>query len=348
MTLATLLGCGMRTPIGFNRTTSAAAFRAGMSAIAEHSFMVDRFGQPMAVTRDHGLDPSVSGAERLAAMAIPAADEALAPIAGQRANVSILLSFGETRPGLNAGMCTAVSDRLVHALSESIVPTELHHWMGGHAGAIEGIVTGSNLITTGKADYVLVGGIDSYLMQDTLEWLDEIEQLHSERNIYGFCPGEAAGFVLLASPSMAGTGLRIVGTGSGYERNLIKTEDICLGEGLTETFKAATASIAEGRTIDRILCDMNGERYRGNEYGFAILRTAGLFKAAADFESPADCWGDVGAASGPLFAGLAIEAEARGYAKGPLTMIWASSESGRRAAVVIERHGAPDAIAYSG
>ena len=348
MKLAPLLGCGMRTPIGFNRTTSAAAFRAGISAIAEHPFLVDRFRQPMAVTRDPGLAPSVSGAERLAAMAIPAAVEALAPIARQRQNVSMLLSFGETRPGLNFGICTAVFDRLVHELSDSIVPTESHHWMGGHAGAIEGIVKGCNLITTGKADYVLVGGIDSYLMQDTLEWLDEVEQLHSEANIYGFCPGEAAGFVLLASPVMAGAGPRIVGVGSGHERNLIKTEDICLGEGLAETFKSATATMAKGRTIDRILCDMNGERYRGNEYGFAILKTGGLFKAAADFESPADCWGDVGAASGPLFAGLAIEAEARGYAEGPLTMIWASSESGLRAAVVIERQGAPDAITRTG
>lgn len=348
MTIATLLGCGMRTPIGPNRTSSAAAFRAGISSFAEHPFMVDRFGQPMVVTCDHGLNPSISGVERLAAMAISAAEEALAPIAGQRERVSILLSFGEARHGLDAGMCTAVSDRLVHKLSDSIVPTELEHWMSGHAGGIEGMVTGSNLITTGKANYVLVGGIDSYLMEDTLEWLDEIEQLHSERNIYGFCPGEAAGFVLLSSPSIAGTGLKIAGTGSSHERNLIKTEEICLGEGLAATFKAATDSIAEGRTIDRILCDMNGERYRGNEYGFAILKTAGIFKAAADFESPADCWGDVGAASGPLNAGLAIEAVARGYAIGPLTMIWASSESGRRAAVVVEQHGAPDAITHTG
>ena len=337
MALATLLGCGMRTPLGFNRASSSAALRAGISVIAQHPFMTDRFGQPMAVTRDAGLDPRTLAADRLAAMAIPAAKEALAPIAGQRADVSIVLSFGEARPGLSAEMCSLVSDRIYGALSKSIVPTGLRHSMGGHAGSIDGMRSGADLIASGKADFVLVGGIDSYLTADTLEWLDEIERLHSENNIYGFCPGEAAGFVLLAAPSNAGTGLNIVGAGSGYEQNLIGTEDICLGEGLAEVFKAAANPIAKGRTIDRILCDMNGERYRGNEYGFAILKTSGLFDDAADFETPADCWGDVGAASGVLYAGLALEAYARGHDQGPLTMIWASSEAGLRAALVMEQ-----------
>jgi 3-oxoacyl-[acyl-carrier-protein] synthase-1 len=87
--------------------------------------------------------------------------------------------------------------------------------------------------------------------------------------------------------------------------------------------------------VDRIICDMNGERYRANEYGFAVLRNPGRFKDAADFETPADCWGDVGAASGPLFVSLVTEAEARGYSKGPLSLIWASSENGTRAAALL-------------
>jgi 3-oxoacyl-[acyl-carrier-protein] synthase-1 len=51
--------------------------------------------------------------------------------------------------------------------------------------------------------------------------------------------------------------------------------------------------------------------------------------------TPADCWGDIGAASGPLFANLAVAAGLRGYAKGPRTLIWASSERGDRAAAVV-------------
>jgi 3-oxoacyl-[acyl-carrier-protein] synthase-1 len=85
---------------------------------------------------------------------------------------------------------------------------------------------------------------------------------------------------------------------------------------------------------------MNGERYRGTEYGFAVLKTSGLFKDAAAFEAPADCWGDVGAASGPLYVSLVVEAQARGYGTGQLSLLWASSESGRRAAAILRRSGA--------
>ena len=42
-------------------------------------------------------------------------------------------------------------------------------------------------------------------------------------------------------------------------------------------------------------------------------------------------------ASGPLFVCLAAEAEARNYAKGPQTLVWASSEQGLRAAALLRR-----------
>ena len=61
---------------------------------------------------------------------------------------------------------------------------------------------------------------------------------------------------------------------------------------------------------------------------------------AAAFEAPADCWGDVGAASGPLYISLVVEAEARGYSRGPLSLVWASSVAGQRAAATLRRSGA--------
>lgn len=336
---ATILGCGMRTPLGFDRASSAAAVRAGISVIGEHPWMIDRFGMPMKVTRDAELDPALEGAERLSALAIPAARAALEPIAERGAEVAVLLSLGEARPGQTDALGGAVAERLAHGIGDIVKTTRVRHWMGGHAGGVLAIEAAAGLIEEGKADFVLAGGVDSYLNADTLEWLDEVEQLHSEGNIYGFCPGEAAGFVLLGHPRHAGL-LDVVGAGSGIEENLIKTEDICLGAGLALAFETAARPLEEGQTVDRILCDMNGERYRGNEYGFAVLKCNDMFDDAAIFETPADCWGDVGAATGPLCAGLAIEGHQRGYAKGPLTLAWASSEGGRRAAVILREREA--------
>lgn len=322
-----IIGHGARTPLGFNCRSSAAAVRAGISAIAEHPFMIDRFGLPMKVTRDVELDPVWPCAKRIAALAEAAAREALAARVPSSA-LAVVLNLGEARPGLPEGTSAEVAEYLRNALE---LDSPVRHAMSGHAGGILAMQAAERLLDAGRAEVVLVGGAESYLAADTLEWLDETERLHSENNIYGFCPGEGAAFVLLAKRGQDAL-IEIAATGSGREANLIGTQDICLGEGLGAAFAALGDS-----PVDRILCDMNGERYRGNEYGFAVLRARALFRDAADFEAPADCWGDLGAASGPLFACLTIEAEARGYAKGPRTLIWASSQGGQRGAALLRR-----------
>lgn len=342
-----ILGCGARTPVGLDRGSSAAAVRAGISAIAEHPFLLDRFGEPMLVTRDARLDPRLAGPERLAALAIPAARAALAPLEHGRRAVKLVLAVGlaSGRPGQEDGAGAAVAGRLCDALSGAVTIEGVLPLPEGHAGGLLALAAARRMITEGSADVVLAGGVDSYLSQDTLEWLDDTEQLHSAGNIYGFCPGEGAGFVLVARLETArrlgcAPLIELVAVGTGTESNRIRTEDICLGAGLSAAFREATRSLDAGEQIERIVCDMNGERYRGNEYGFAILKHPGPFRDAAAFEAPADCWGDVGAASGPLYISLVVEAEARGYSRGPLSLVWASSVAGQRAAATLRRSGA--------
>lgn len=80
---------------------------------------------------------------------------------------------------------------------------------------------------------------------------------------------------------------------------------------------------------------MNGETYRADEFGFAALRTRERFRSATDFVAPADCWGDIGAAGMPLHSALALIANRKRYGKGPISLVWASSESGERGAVLL-------------
>jgi 3-oxoacyl-[acyl-carrier-protein] synthase-1 len=81
---------------------------------------------------------------------------------------------------------------------------------------------------------------------------------------------------------------------------------------------------------------MNGEPYRADEYGFACLRANEWFASSSEFVSPADCWGDVSAATGPLCVSLSVIAARKTYSNGPLTLVWASSESGERAGALLE------------
>jgi 3-oxoacyl-[acyl-carrier-protein] synthase I len=128
----------------------------------------------------------------------------------------------------------------------------------------------------------------------------------------------------------------IVSIGLGREANLIKTETVCLGLGLTEAVRQALAALPKGVKVDRMICDQNGEAYRADEFGFTLVRLSEQVSDGSNFLAPADCWGDVGAASGPLFVALAAAAAERGYARGPHYLVWASSEGGERGAALVQ------------
>ena len=87
--------------------------------------------------------------------------------------------------------------------------------------------------------------------------------------------------------------------------------------------------------MDTLYCDINGERYRSEEWGFVAMNTASLWKSL-DYEAPSACWGDVGAAFGTLAGVLALQSYARGYARGPRALVMAGSESGLRGAMLLQ------------
>ena len=180
----------------------------------------------------------------------------------------------------------------------------------GHAGGLWCMEQALSSLASGRCQACLVGGADSYMARETLEWLDNLDQLHSETTTWGFCPGEGAGFCLLATEEFASArglpvDVEVLAAASAVEPNRIKTETVCLGQGLTAAFRTTLSAVPSGIRFTHTISDMNGEPYRANEYGFAVLRSAARFSDDADFQTPADCWGDVGAASAPLFAVLA-------------------------------------------
>ena len=196
-------------------------------------------------------------------------------------------------------------------------------------------------IQTGQLECCLAGGVDSYMDAETLEWLDDEGQLMSGSNRSGFPPGEGAGFCLLASARYAwhnhlDTFAWLESAATEKEKNRIKTETICIGEGLSEVFRQVCDGLdLPKEKINTIYCDMNGERYRNEEFVITALRMQHAFVDVHDLIHPADCWGDVGAASGPLFAALAVSSAQRNYAKGPRTLLWTSSEGGHRSAAIL-------------
>lgn len=339
-----VVGRGARTPLGLNGPSSAAAVRGAISAIREHPYMIDKVGERMSVAIDAVLPPDLIGIDRMSQLACAAMEEAMLPLIQAKVQVTslpIVVGLPEERPGYSK----ALGQQMVeHVAQSQSLPfrlgsmTVLHQ---GHAAGLMAFEQAANRIRSGETAWCLAGGVDSYMHPDTLEWLDDGGQLMSGENRSGFPPGEGAGFCLLAStaaaskwklPSLAW----IVATTTAQEEKRMKTETVCIGAGLTAAIRGVVAGLnLPDEKINTAYCDMNGERYRSEEFTFALLRTQLAFVDAIDNITPSDCWGDVGAASGPLFANLAIASGLRGYARGPRPLLWASSECGKRSATLL-------------
>jgi 3-oxoacyl-[acyl-carrier-protein] synthase-1 len=335
-----IVAAGARTPVGLTAEATAAAVRAGISRLTLHPFVTDHDGEAVRMALDGRLDPAVRGSKRLAALVRSAVDEVLAKLNRVRPlsrPPRLLLALPEARPGF--------SDADARALLSSWPPrtsgVEVQVAGRGHAGGLDAVEKAAQAIARRELDVCLVAGVDTYLETDTLEWLQKHRQLATEETRNGFNPGEGAAALALASDD----GLRhfglsslamVRGVGTACETKLIKSDDINLGEGLTQAVQAATRGLkGPGEAVNRTYCDINGERYRTEEWSLTVLRTQSLLGSPA-YVAPADCWGDVGAASGPLLCNLAVQAWARRYAPGPRALVWASSEGGLRGAAVLQ------------
>ena len=350
-----IVSTGARTPLGLQAAPSAAALRAGISAMGRHPFMVDHLGDPMPAAIDQVLDPGLMGPERLLALVESAFREAcsfLSDLPGPRLKLPLYLGLPEVRPGFSEQDAESILSGVARLEGLPVEFSEVRGFTQGHAAGLSALALATEQIRGGTPDACLVGGVDSYFEPETMEWLEANRQVVGADTRSAFVPGEGAGVCVLMAERLTrrlrlSAQADVLSVAIGAEPKRIKTSDVCLGEGLTATIQNALVGLPPPtRLIDDVICDINGERYRGEEWGFVCLRLPQHFKAPTAYRSPASSWGDTGAASGTLFAMLACQAAERGYATGSRTMLWASSEGGPRAAAVLEMDTSKGGGAY--
>jgi 3-oxoacyl-[acyl-carrier-protein] synthase-1 len=299
----------------------------------------------MPVAQDAVLDPRLPGADRLLALLGTALVEAFEPIAGASGlRLAACIALPALRPGFSehdlrsvAGAARRLEPLATHAVSPQTVAL-------GHAGGAFALAWAVQQLAAGKADICLVAGVDSYCHPHAMEWLDTQRRLLGAASRSGFVPGEAAACLLLGTQRAvhaAGAAplLRLRDVAVGIEPCAIGSGRPCFGVGLSAVVRQAVHSLARGEgRIGSTICDLNGERYRSEEWGFTCLRAGDCFDDPTAYLAPATGWGDVGAASLPLFAALAWQARARAREApaSPLTLVIAGSDGGERGAALFE------------
>jgi 3-oxoacyl-[acyl-carrier-protein] synthase-1 len=260
--------------------------------------------------------------------------------AGDLARVPMLLALPEPAAGAPppSGLLLALQKQSGVAFDQGrsrLLPN-------GRAGALLALEQAAPLFEQG-AEYVMVGGADTCSDSRWLHQLESEGRLLTRRSLDGFVPGEGAAFLLLApvprrAPSGAAAGaVTVVASASAEEPEHLYAQGPATGEGLANCFETLRAAPVSLPPVRSIWAGFNGEGFWAKEWGVARLRHADLFDPAADIQHPADCYGDLGAATGAMLMVLAERALAGG---GPSpALVFASSDRETRGCVTMSATG---------
>jgi len=305
---------------------------------------MDEQGGPVLVSITPYLPEGLSLVDRLVELAATAIEEALAPLVAPLDKpdpVPLILGMASPREGMvesreavKAGLRRRFESRPLLS-SIQIIPE-------GHAAGLQALERAWRIVGRGELPMCLVGGVESYMDEGILTWLAERGLLRTRANVRGFLPGEGAGFCLLSSNSPGAPRLPSLGRVASVANILVRrgspeTEESQETNALEIAWSKVLASLGDDAKITDTICDMNGESFRNEEFHSAIGKAWQYFDRGFMPLIPANCWGDVGAASGPLFVCMAVAAGSD--AAMTRNLIWTSSESGARGAALIEPIG---------
>lgn len=339
----------MMTAVGLSAPETAASVRAGIMRLAASNCQ-DRHGEPFTLaqvpeaglpdlaeplTRERGLTSRERRLLRLGALPLA---EGLRPVAAAGRRVGLWLALPETETSRPLDPATFLA-RFARQTGGAFEPGRSAAVPKGRAGGLLAIGAACQWIRDGEADFVLAGGVDTYRDLSVLGTLDREERVKSSGHLDGFIPGEGAGVLLLAGARAARAAdllplARLSPVGRDFEPGHLYSQEPYRGEGLAgaceEVFREGTLD----EPVRTVYSSMNGESHWAKEWGVVLLRHRNRFDPAHGLHHPADCFGDTGAACGPLLVGLAALGLALGDCPDPC-LVYASSDRGDRAVVAV-------------
>jgi 3-oxoacyl-[acyl-carrier-protein] synthase-1 len=330
-----ILNCGLVTAVGLSAPAACAAVLAGVANPTRTRF-ADSSGE-WIMGHEVPLEQAWRGRTKLVRMASRAIAECLANIAREDwAQIPLLLCIAEReRPGRVAGLDSELFGEIQQALNVQFATQSLIVPHGRVAVNIA-LLHARRILAQTHVPYVLIAATDSFLNAGTLGAYDRDERLLTARNSNGFIPGEGAG-ALLIGPAGHGPALVCRGLGFGSEPSNVGSEEPLRGDGLSRAIKDALGEAGYAlHDLNFRVTDLSGEQYYFKEAALAMARLLRVRKEEFDLWHPADCIGELGAAAGVAVVTIANAACSKGIAPGPRVLCHAASDSGQRAAAVLE------------
>lgn len=343
-------GIGLVTAVGGQTAQTAASVRAGISAYEVSAICNKRFEpMTMALVPEDILPPlneklakvtTMSSRQnrmlRLAHLALMEAMESLPE--GHTAPVPLLMGGPEPYPGQPQVIKGSFLRYLGVQAGVEFDQRLCKLATTGRVAGIQALKVAQQALASGEHDYVLVGGVDTYLDLYLLATLDADDRILADGVMDGFAPGEGAGFLLLCSDRARESlaikpRVKIHTPGLALENGHRYSDEPYTGDGLAQAVTSALDAL-NNEPVASILSSMNGENFGAKEWGVAYLRNSSAFEPLSRMEHPAECFGDTGAAAMPILTGIVAVGLQEGYRRGP-ALVCCSSEGPQRGAVCI-------------
>ena len=368
-----IIGLGMTTAVGFDHKTACASFRAGITRIKKldsYRYFDDEENEDAEISA-HVASPNFPDAEGLGnilALGLHAFDDLIQSSKSLSNQPEIRTGFILALPDLTFREDTEIDDDATGDIDLSygkrfkmdcdqlliprllktsrcnvdVVKTKIRY--GDHCSFFLALQDGIASIISGEVDRCIVGGIDSYLDELSLDWGLTNKRIKTENNSAGFIPGEAAAFILIENLDRAlQNGVDIL---AKINSPVIKQEEV--DEDVNKPAMGGALGLAILEVVENADCqegyasigNLNGEVSYAREWGnisSKLIATYPSFKQL-DCSYPAESFGETGCASIGLSIGVCIQSFDRNYSNSDNVLIWSISDTENRGALLVTKN----------
>lgn len=344
MTKLAITAANCTTAVGHDGPLTAASVRAGVSRFVEYDEYLDGNGKPITVAQIRGIHDGWNAPQRMAGIAAFCLKNLLGDYfqhdTRRPSHIHLLLGVAsEARPGPRYE--DSCRFPLLGIIGKWTDKPDLQAVPQGNASMPHAIDQAGRLLESNPDAMCIIGGVDSLIRISTLNWFETGERLKSGSygRHHGLIAGESAGFIIIENRARAEQSGRptlayIAGLGLAMEPVPRASGSLGRNSGLTEACHAALNGSGE-KEIRAVFSDLNGENSRAREWGMADMRCFDRPDEGRKLWTPANCYGDIGAASGVVLAAIATQGFVRGWVQSPVLVV-CSDDHGSCGALVLE------------
>ena len=329
---------------------TAASVRAGIPRLICHEEYQDAGGELIKIAQIAVVNDGISDTgERLGKIANICLEDMLEGyfrnVPKRPARCQLILGAASAkRPGPDYGK--KILDSLVETLNDRFPQCSGLVVSKGNASLNYALKEATSLMLSNPESLFVVGAIESLLEEPILNWFEANDRLKSDRygRQHGLIASEAVCFMVVEERQRAILAKRPIlarVTALGMEEEpqprVSGLSNLCTG--LSKACQDALEPLGN-RELKGILGDINGEDSRAHEWSVAMLRCFNKNRKWSPLLRPHNFYGDIGAASGAVMAGIAIQGFIRNWLESPV-MIFCSDDHGPCGAVILEKETEP-------